>query len=119
MAEAEMVTADTARLESVDDVARKSWFAQFGDLVRKQPLGAAGGLIVLVMILATIFANVLSPYDPEAASFEHMLVPPSSDFWFGTDAFGRDILTRIIYGARTALFVGFTAAFVELRQDWF
>ena len=112
MAEAEMVTADTARLESVDDVARKSWFAQFGDLVRKQPLGAAGGLIVLVMILATIFANVLSPYAPEAASFEHMLVPPSSDFWFGTDAFGRDILTRIIYGARTALFVGFTAAFV-------
>ena len=41
-----------------------------------------------------------------------MLVPPSADFWFGTDAFGRDILTRIIYGARTALFVGFTAAFV-------
>ena len=112
MAEAEMVTADTTGLESVDDVVRKSWLAQFGDLVRRQPLGAAGGLIVLVMILATIFANVLSPYDPEAASFEHMLVPPSSDFWFGTDAFGRDILTRIIYGARTALFVGFTAAFV-------
>jgi peptide/nickel transport system permease protein len=64
------------------------------------------------MVLATIFAEMISPYDPEMISFESMLVPPSADHWMGTDAFGRDILTRIIYGARTALFVGFTAAFV-------
>ena len=42
----------------------------------------------------------------------HQLSPPSAEFWLGTDSFGRDILTRIIYGARTALFVGFTAAFI-------
>ena len=107
-----MASVNTTTLSAVEDISRKHWFVSFGQLCRKQPLGAAGGLIVLVMLLATVFANVLSPYDPEAASFEHMLVPPSADFWFGTDAFGRDILTRIIYGARTALFVGFTAAFV-------
>jgi peptide/nickel transport system permease protein len=67
---------------------------------------------VLIMIVATIFADVLSPYDPEAADFMHMLTPPNADYWLGTDMFGRDILTRIIYGARTALFVGFTAAFI-------
>ena len=107
-----MASVNTTTLSAGDDIPRSSWYVRFGQLCRQQPLGAAGGLIVLVMLLATVFANVLSPYDPEAASFEHMLVPPSADFWFGTDAFGRDILTRIIYGARTALFVGFTAAFV-------
>jgi len=112
MVDSVMASVDTAVLGAVEDIPRKPWYVSFGELLRKQPLGAAGGLIVLVMLLATVFANVLSPYDPELASFENMLVPPSADFWFGTDAFGRDILTRIIYGARTALFVGFTAAFV-------
>ena len=112
MVDSAMASVDTAVLGAVEDIPRKPWYVSFGQLLRKQPLGAAGGLIVLLMLLATVFANVLSPYDPEAASFEHMLMPPNADFWFGTDAFGRDILTRIIYGARTALFVGFTAAFV-------
>ena len=96
----------------VPDEIRKPWYVKLGDLMRRQPLGAAGAFVVVLMVLATIFAEVLSPYDPEMISFESMLVPPSVDHWMGTDAFGRDILTRIIYGARTALFVGFTAAFV-------
>ncbi|MFL2540467.1 MAG: ABC transporter permease, partial [Candidatus Latescibacterota bacterium] len=52
-----------------------------------------------------------SPYDPEAANFPDMLLGPSAAYWFGTDQFGRDILTRAIYGARTALTIGFIAAF--------
>ena len=100
--------ADTDELEELS----KSWSSQLIDLIRRQPLASAGGLVVLIMIFATIFANFLTPYDPEAASWVNQLTPPSAEFWLGTDAFGRDILTRIIYGARTALFVGFTAAFV-------
>ena len=105
-----------ASAESVQSIVpaeiRKPWYVKLGDLMRRQPLGTAGAFVVILMVLATIFAEVLSPYDPEMISFESMLVPPSIDHWMGTDAFGRDILTRIIYGARTALFVGFTAAFV-------
>jgi peptide/nickel transport system permease protein len=67
-------------------------------LIKRQPLGAAGLLVVI--------------YDPEANSLEHMLVEPSWVFPMGTDQFGRDVLTRIIYGARTALWVGFVAATV-------
>jgi len=100
--------ADTDELEELS----KSWSSQLIDLIRRQPLASTGGLVVLIMIFATIFANFLTPYDPEAASWVNQLTPPSAEFWLGTDAFGRDILTRIIYGARTALFVGFTAAFV-------
>ncbi|MCP5150232.1 MAG: ABC transporter permease [Ectothiorhodospiraceae bacterium] len=91
---------------------KRSLAEQLWSLCRRQPLGAAGGLVVVAMIAMAVFANVISPYDPEANSFEHMLSPPGADFWLGTDQFGRDIMTRIIYGARTALFVGFTAAVV-------
>ena len=79
-------------------------------LCRKQPLGVFGGAVVIIMVFMAIFAPWLTPYNPEANSFEHMLVPPGADFLLGTDQFGRDLLTRIIFGARTALFVGSVAA---------
>ena len=107
-----MVTVNPAADADELEELSKSWSSQLIDLIRRQPLASAGGLVVLIMIFASIFANFLSPYDPEAASWIDQLSPPSAEFWLGTDAFGRDILTRIIFGARTALFVGFTAAFV-------
>ena len=91
---------------------KKAWYQAFWELIRKQPLGAAGGGIVVVMIFVAIFAEVLTVFDPELNSLEHMLVPPDDRFWLGTDYFGRDLLTRIIFGARTALLVGFTCAIV-------
>jgi len=90
----------------------KPWWIKLWSLCKRQPLGAAGALVVIAMILMAVFAEYISPYNPEANAFEHMLESPNSDFWFGTDQFGRDILTRLIYGARTALFVGFTCAIV-------
>ncbi len=79
---------------------------------RKHPLGAFGAGIVIVMIFMSIFADLVTGFDPELNSFKDMLTPPGDPFYLGTDQFGRDVLTRIIYGARTALFVGLTAAFV-------
>ena len=90
----------------------KPWHAVAIDLTRRYPLGAGGAVIVVVMIVLAIFADVLSPYDPEENAFEFMLTPPGYQFWMGTDQFGRDILTRLIFGARTALFVGFSCAFI-------
>ncbi len=81
-------------------------------LIRRQPLGAVGALIVVVMIFLAVFAEVIAPYDPEANSFEHMFTAPSLQFLLGTDDFGRDIFSRIVFGARTALYVGFVAASV-------
>ncbi len=109
-----MVTTSEVRVEAqFEELAEKRPFlAVAGEFTRKQPLGTFGLGIVLIMIFASVFAHFLTPYDPEANSFEYMLTPPNLDFWLGTDQFGRDILSRIIYGARTALFVGFTAAFI-------
>ena len=82
------------------------------DLVRRQPLGAAGLFIVLVMIFMAVFADFLTSYDPELNAFEDMHIAPGAEHYLGTDQFGRDILSRIIYGAQTALIIGFVAAFI-------
>jgi peptide/nickel transport system permease protein len=95
-----------------DDFVRHSLLMRIFVMSKRHPLGAAGAGVVLLMVFAAVFAPWLTPYDAEANSFEHMLVSPSWDFWMGTDPFGRDIFTRILYGARTALFVGFTCAFI-------
>jgi peptide/nickel transport system permease protein len=78
----------------------------------QQPLGAAGLVIIIVMLIGSLFAKWIAPYDPVVIDFEAMLSPPSLRHWMGTDAFGRDVFTRIIYGARTALVVGFLASFI-------
>jgi peptide/nickel transport system permease protein len=99
-----------AQFDEVFD--RPGHLRRLGTTIRKQPLGFAGALIVIAMICAAIFAPWITSHDPVANSFEHQLTAPGADFFLGTDQFGRDLFTRIIYGARTALFVGFTTAFI-------
>jgi peptide/nickel transport system permease protein len=79
-------------------------------LLRKQPLAAFGGLLVMSLFTMAIFADYLAPHDAEVISFASMLSPPDSEYLLGTDQFGRDLLSRLIYGARTALFIGCVAA---------
>jgi peptide/nickel transport system permease protein len=76
-----------------------------------QPLGAAGLIVIVVMFIGGIFAELVAPYDPLDVDFSAMLAAPSGEHWLGTDAFGRDVLSRLIYGARTALAVGFLSSF--------
>jgi peptide/nickel transport system permease protein len=78
---------------------------------RTKPLGAGGACIILAMIFVAVFAERLAPYDPYQADYAAQFVRPTAEHWFGTDEFGRDVMTRIMYGARIALFVGFVASF--------
>jgi peptide/nickel transport system permease protein len=80
--------------------------------VVQNPLGAAGLVIVLVMIVMAVFAEEVTRYDPLANNFGDMLSAPNADYWLGTDQYGRDLYTRIVFGARTALLVGFASAFI-------
>jgi peptide/nickel transport system permease protein len=79
---------------------------------RRQPLGTFGLVLVAIIAVTGIFAEVLAPYNPTANDFAAMTEAPSANHWLGTDQFGRDLLSRIIYGARTALIVGLSSAFV-------
>lgn len=78
-------------------------------VARRRPLGAIGGFIVITLVLAALFAPWLAPYDPYKIDSANLLVPPSWAHWMGTDQFGRDMLSRIIWGARTSLLVGLLA----------
>jgi len=79
---------------------------------RTKPLGAAGAVIILGMLALAVFAELLAPYDPYVGDYGLQFARPSAEHWFGTDEFGRDVLSRIMYGARIALFVGFFASFI-------
>jgi len=80
--------------------------------LRRQPVGAIGMFLVLVFGLAGIFADWIAPYSPTSNDFASMTEPPSWSHWLGTDQLGRDLLSRILFGARTAFIVGMTSAVV-------
>jgi len=74
--------------------------------VRKKPLGAAGGVLMLIMLVTALLANVLETHDPIATNAGATLAKPSDEHWLGTDHLGRDIFSRIVHGARVSLIVG-------------
>lgn len=82
------------------------------EFCRQQPLGAVSFVIIFMMMFAGIFCELVAPYDPLAIDFAAILGAPSWEHWCGTDAYGRDICSRLIYGSRTALVIGFTSSFL-------
>jgi peptide/nickel transport system permease protein len=83
------------------------WLGAAREFCRTRTLGAVGAAVIVVMFAVALLAPVLAPYDPEAVDFAAMLTRPSLAHWLGTDSFGRDVLSRLIFGSRTALMVGF------------
>ena len=77
-------------------------------------LAIAGGTFLLLVILAAVFAPLIAPHDPEEVFWDAIRSPPSSDFWLGTDGIGRDILSRLIFGARVSLEIVFGSIVISL-----
>ncbi|MDQ2138085.1 ABC transporter permease [Alcaligenaceae bacterium A4P071] len=82
--------------------------------LRKNRLSWIGLGLLAVIVLAAIFAPWLAPHDPLQQNIAYRLEPPSETFWLGTDSYGRDVLSRLIYGARISLFVGFGAIMIAM-----
>jgi peptide/nickel transport system permease protein len=89
---------------------RARWISEILDFVRRRPLGAVGAALILLMVAMAATAGLIAPYNPLANDYTAMLAGPNSEHWLGTDAHGRDVLTRILYGSRTALMVGLGAS---------
>src|SRR5436309_10807496 len=87
----------------------RSLARELGLFARRNPLSVAAGLVGLTIILVAVFAPWIAPRDPLKANFARMNKPPDAQALFGTDQVGRDTLSRVIYGARTSLFVAFSA----------
>jgi peptide/nickel transport system permease protein len=104
-------TRPTVVADTPVTVRRKPWRA-IRTFCQREPLGAFGMAIVIVMAVAGFSAELIAPYSPTSNDFASMTEAPSWAHWLGTDQFGRDLLSRIIYGARTALIVGLSSALV-------
>ncbi len=90
---------------------RHSLFVDFWiKLVMKKPLGMVGGIITLLLLLTGIFADFLAPYGMNESHTGDLLVEPSAKYWMGTDNVGRDILSRVIFGARISVIIGLAAS---------
>ncbi|MBO8163633.1 MAG: ABC transporter permease subunit [Brevibacillus sp.] len=81
-------------------------FNPFWYKLKKNPLTLLGLSLLLILLLLSVFAPLITPYDPTKINIVERFAPPSSTHWFGTDEVGRDIFTRILYGARLSLGVG-------------
>jgi len=104
------VSAAEPAVTVVPDAAPRSGvLAELARFSRRNTLAAIGGLVGVFTIFVALAAPLLAPYDPLKADFRHMNKPPNAQHVLGTDQVGRDTLSRVIYGARTSLFVAFSA----------
>ncbi len=98
------------------EAGRKSYWSSGWDRFRRNPMGMAGAVIVVSLYLIALFAPVISPGDPvehgDLPSMRHL--PPGSSHLLGTDKFGRDVLTRLLYGSRISLVIGFIAVTISV-----
>ena len=95
----------------VAETKRHSWLVGFLiRLVKEKPLGTAGGIITLLLLFTGIFADFLAPYGMNECWVGDFMAPPSAKFWLGTDNVGRDMLSRVIFGARISVIVGLAGA---------
>jgi peptide/nickel transport system permease protein len=88
--------------------SRQAW-----RLVLRNPIGVLGGIVVVLVILTAVFADILAPFDP-VSQLAQPLQTPNSVYPLGTDEFGRDVLSRVIHGARVSLYVGIVSVSIAL-----
>jgi peptide/nickel transport system permease protein len=106
----QMAPAGIPAPERPRQVERTRRSGTFVRLLRRQPLGALGFLILAVMTLAALGATYIAPFDPTVGDAAALYQPPNRVYWLGTDAYGRDMLSRLLYGARISLVIGFGAS---------
>src|SRR5918999_4515206 len=87
---------------------------RFKDAFRRHPTAIVGAVALVLMILVAFFAPWLGTVDPEALSPIRRLRQPSAEFWFGSDMMGRDVYSRVLYGARVSLAVGIAVAALSI-----
>ena len=102
----------TQTAEPIQTNRSRTWVRSLLDVARRKPLGTAGAVVTLLLILSAVLAPLIAPFDPYDFNLTDQGLPlrqqaPNGEFLFGTDALGRDVLSRIIYGARVSLMVGF------------
>lgn len=98
----------------VESVESDSFLRDTVRVFRKNKMAMLGLILVSLLFFVAFFIPLISPHDPYRVALDEQFLPPSSTYWLGTDNFGRDLLTRILYGARISLLVGIVPSFISL-----
>ena len=88
---------------------KRPWLHSVWDFTKRKPLGAIGAVMLVLFVLIAIFAPYIARNEPNFQFRRDRLESPSTEFWFGTDSLGRDVYSRVIYGARISMYVGVVA----------
>jgi peptide/nickel transport system permease protein len=107
-------TSETPATEQMEPRPPSGLTQFFRRLVRDQKMGAVGGVIVLLMLFAAIFAELLAPFPYQETHIKDRLEAPGAEYFLGTDGMGRDVFSRILYGARISLYVGLGASAINV-----
>ena len=91
---------------------KQTFLQQFVSFLKTKRLGTFGLVVATMMVIAAVFAPVIANHDPYATTVEHIYESPNTDYFFGGDNLGRDVFSRIIYGARISLVVGIVSSFI-------
>ncbi|PPJ49111.1 ABC transporter permease [Rhizobium sp. KAs_5_22] len=100
--------------EIIESVESDSFLHDTIRVFRKNKMAMVGLILVSTLFFVAFFIPIISPHDPYRVALDEQFLPPSSSYWLGTDNFGRDLLTRILYGARISLLVGIVPSFISL-----
>lgn len=103
---------DIIKVEGSELKKRSQW-VEVWRRFKKSKSALTGFIMLMVLVFAAVFADMISPYDPLLQNYAIRLQPPTVEHWFGTDELGRDILSRIIYGSRISLTVGLIAVSIS------
>ncbi len=106
-----MAVAGDAMLVPREPSLAARWSTTLVRFARRQPIGAFSAAVLVLLVFVAIFADVIAPYSPTRNNVGESLISPSTDHFFGTDQFGRDLFSRVVHGARISLYVGLGATF--------
>lgn len=106
---ASVATAPPMRAVADRPTPRRQRFARFA---KAEPSGVIGLVAIVIIVGAALLAPWIAPYDPLQQFREDILAPPSAEFWLGTDTLGRDVLSRIIFGARTSMIIAVSTSVI-------
>ncbi len=115
--ETKRAVGPVGRIRQDEEILERPSYSLFKDTVRrlrKNKVAMFAGFYIIALTLAAAAAPLVTPYGRDETHFDHTREPPSSEFWFGTDKLGRDVFTRIIYGARVSLGVAYIGSITAM-----
>lgn len=102
------------KIEASDELVKETFWQDVFRSLRKDRMAVVGGIVILLFVLMAFLAPLISPHDPYEVNLDRQFLKPSMENWLGTDMFGRDVLSRILYGSQISLLIGIVPSLITM-----